>query len=566
MITMKKVAGLLSAVSVAFVLSCAPASNDDSEIKAAPLTATERLIDFDTAVSYFNTYYAPLKFKEKRFGFDFNAFAADLRQEVINAESDQQFYDILQRLTGVMEDGHVSIRFPDSVTYTVPFVLDYFEGRYFVVEVDEEFGKQNGISEKDELVLIDGEVPGVAAAQIKDRVAFGYELSDNRLAAYLLTKRRNLKPQSNQVVFKFLKHETNDEYFVNTFWNETRGGVFSLDNETFTPAKLVSNTVLGIGKMGDEAPFFMTPQVMSSSAFIDATISLDEWKAAGNEFVPYEVYAKLYKHNDKFVLMVRIPSYGIAPITYDGAQLSFEQETKRRVDSFEFILRKYESFADVLVIDQTHNPGGSVSYVEQLAGLFMEKRGFGFGFSPRADRLWLRALNNWPGFDQLSQSEQNFWTNVYQEIDLAHERGDFLGPQIPLTSISTSIEGKKAWSKPILLLIDELCGSGGDAFPLIMKGNKAAVLWGHRTGGLGGNVEALPQLTHSGASIRLTRSLFYLATEDAKIPEDEKQVENNGVTPDVDRTYGIEDMYDGYVTYFKDFSDFAVGLVNGDVE
>lgn len=548
-----------------YLVSCAPSSQDSSTIKAAPLTESERLIDFDTAVSYFKTYYAPLEFKERRFDLDFDSFASGLRSEVIAATSDQEFYDILQRLTGVMKDGHVSIRFPESVTYTVPFTVDYFEGRFFVVDVDSEFGKHTGISVRDELILIDGQNPGVTSSEIMKRSAFGYDLSDKRLAAFLLTKRRNFKPSSNQVVFKFIQQGTSNEYFVNTFWNEARNDALAEGKETFSLRKLVSNTELGIGKMGEETPFFMTSKVKEKTNFIDATISIDEWKAADKEFEPHNVFAKLYKHGDKQILMLRIPSYGIRPPTIDGVQLTFEQELARRVSTYELILKKYESFADVLVIDQTHNPGGSVSYVEQLASLFLNKRGPGFGFSPRADRLWLRGLNSWVGSEEISSVERKFWQNAYQEIDLAHERGDFLGPQIPLSSVSTTIEGKKAWTKPIVLLIDELCGSGGDAFPLIMKGNQAAVLYGHRTGGLGGNVEQLPVLTHSGATIRLTRSLFYLATEDGQIPGDDKQVENNGVTPDVERLYGIEDMNDGYTTYFKDFSDFAIEQADGDL-
>ena len=109
----------------------------------------------------------------------------------------------------------------------------------------------------------------------------------------------------------------------------------------------------------------------------------------------------------------------------------------------------------------------------------------------------------------------------------------------------------------MLVLIDELAGSCGDMFPMLVKANKRAKLFGQNTMGLGGNVEEVGQLNNSRITIAMTRGLFFPFRADAKyVPAD--LVENNGVAPDYEYAHTLKDFHGGYVDYVKAFSDKAI--------
>jgi C-terminal processing protease CtpA/Prc len=106
------------------------------------------------------------------------------------------------------------------------------------------------------------------------------------------------------------------------------------------------------------------------------------------------------------------------------------------------------------------------------------------------------------------------------------------------------------------VLIDELCGSGGDSFPMLMKANRLGRLLGNRTSGLGGSVEKVMDLPFSRASLSLTRGLFTTFRPDGKY-SDSDFVENNGVVPDVYYQHTIADLRGNFESYFKTVSDEA---------
>ncbi len=95
------------------------------------------------------------------------------------------------------------------------------------------------------------------------------------------------------------------------------------------------------------------------------------------------------------------------------------------------------------------------------------------------------------------------------------------------------------YTKPIVLLIDELSGSGGDAFPAIMGGIGRATLMGRRTMGAGGHVEIAGPLYFSGQTLSLTKSMFFRP--------DGVPVENHGAEPSVPYAPTVNDFVNGYV-------------------
>jgi C-terminal processing protease CtpA/Prc len=140
--------------------------------------------------------------------------------------------------------------------------------------------------------------------------------------------------------------------------------------------------------------------------------------------------------------------------------------------------------------------------------------------------------------------------------------GLYAGPTVPMTAELDAGANMIAphslvqWNKPVLVLHDELSGSGGDVFPDLLQAGGAAKTFGARTMGLGGSVEPVITLPYSQAQLHLTRGLMgpYNPSGDPKL------IENEGVTPNYPYAHTIADFRAGYVGYVKAFSQVATTI------
>lgn len=114
---------------------------------------------------------------------------------------------------------------------------------------------------------------------------------------------------------------------------------------------------------------------------------------------------------------------------------------------------------------------------------------------------------------------------------------------------------KYQYTKPILMLIDEMDFSGGDFMPAILQDNKRAKLFGTRTAGAGGFVYSFEFPNSHGIAI-----CSYTASI-AERPNLQK-IENLGVTPDIEYHITPEDLQDGYQNYINAVNQSVEELLN----
>src|SRR5687767_7600134 len=103
-----------AAISLVLLASACSQSPDLSGTKVRSLTRAEARADFEQMVQAVRTYYGPLEYKERRFGYTLNELADGSRVEIAAAAedaTDNDYYAIFQRFLAKFEDGHVGISF-----------------------------------------------------------------------------------------------------------------------------------------------------------------------------------------------------------------------------------------------------------------------------------------------------------------------------------------------------------------------------------------------------------------------------------------------------------------------
>lgn len=126
------------------------------------------------------------------------------------------------------------------------------------------------------------------------------------------------------------------------------------------------------------------------------------------------------------------------------------------------------------------------------------------------------------------------------------QQGTRITPPLPIFGIDEVLPDPMGvpYTKPILVLINELDFSCADVFPAILRDNGRATLFGKKTAGAGGYVRPYPALSRFGvAGYTLTGSLLYRL--------DGTSIENLGVSPDIPYEITERDLSENYSDYVQ---------------
>ena len=176
-----------------------------------------------------------------------------------------------------------------------------------------------------------------------------------------------------------------------------------------------------------------------------------------------------------------------------------------------------------------------------MAGLFLREDYLPLQFQFLASKSEYLEFKGWLDSEPPNTLTREFFAETVELVKKHWLLGDFLTPKIAFLGNHKLKPHPRGYTKPIVMLIDEMSGSGGDAFPAMLQGYGRAKLLGTRTMGAGGHVVDAPSLNNSGIQISLTKSLFYRP--------DGVAVENNGVAPDFPYTITRDDFIYQYRNY-----------------
>lgn len=520
-------------------------------LQARMLSGEQKIEDFRSLVAQIRAGYGPLDYKRETQGIDLDELVNEYEAKILSGSGNADFYYTLAEFIGRFRDGHFNPVIPTTHKSELPFTADLVQGKVLIDWVDRDKLSQADFpfEKGDEIIEFSGRAIADEIDLLSYFIQSGKDTTIRRKAVWALTLRRGsrMPVPTGALGRTVIKRAKSGRYIPVRegvlSWQESGEVLFEAKQR---PAALVSKVNYGMLSARDSLQELLgAPRLEKTYACNPGTrIAIPEAATIlmhpdrGGPFVAY------YHPDPRFsgnVGYIRIPDY--FPMDKLGNPAYAE-----RFSQYEWVVEQLEQNTVGLVIDQDHNCGGSVDYLEQMLGLFMPINYAATNFELLATPESYFDFKKWLEEDSVPFSRRRVWQeNVLKLIRDTYQSG------ASRLTVKTSITGRPFfepnrvhYTKPIVMLIDEIAGSGGDAFPAMLGGFKRARLIGTATSGLGGHVMDMAPLPHSQMGGRLTKSLFYRP--------DGVAIENNGAVPLAEDRY--LPTYNDFVDEYREYQAF----------
>lgn len=513
----------------------------------------EMTVFLDGVAQVYSSMYAPALWKKQFSQWTLEAELDKAKTKVQESESItiKGFQKIVRDFILSMKDYHVSVKFYATEKASLPFMVRGSDDRYFFVYIDrdklpkESFPFEVG----DELVKFNGEDVHSEVQKLKATLGGNTSETDQALAEMMLTSRSaesgvDVPKGAISIIVK--KGEKQVEHQL--IWEYQKEQV---SEAPFEPKNFATSFIGNLDMSSDVAMSFNTKnenpfQIGGRTSYLPA-LGKKIWTAAEDSH--FDAYIYLNKKKE-LIGYVRIPKYGAG-----------EKESKE----FLQIIKKFQEVTDKMVIDQLNNPGGSVFYLYSLVSMLTDKAvSTPKHYMAITQAEVLSAVTNLEQLEKVktlddlkkliggetiggypaSMTFAEFMKDYYRFLIDEWNAGKKLTAPHHLYGVDQiNPHPEVSYTKPILLLINELDFSGGDFFPAILQDNKRVTILGTRTAGAGGYV--LGQTIPNQFGVKTFRVTGSLADR-----VDHTPIENLGVTPDIEYTLTPSD----YQNKFKDYA------------
>ncbi|MBE8222039.1 MAG: protease-like activity factor CPAF [Bdellovibrionales bacterium] len=510
------------------------------------LTTEQKLLDFEYLISHIKSSYGPLEYKTQKRIVNIDKLITRFKSKIIKTHTNGDFYYTIKEFVSSFRDGHFSARIPTSQRASLPIRVDWVKGKV-LIHVAAPIVDKIKLSKGDELLKFNNKPVKSIVNKLKKYVGTGSKQTETRWATWLISVRPgSIVPVPSGNVTLTIKLKSSGKIVkVKTKWKVS--GEFLDEKEEF----LKQNKNLQSFSDNSELNFNPIENLSIATQFEDLGEKFAEinYACSPNTRItipkkatiimqkPFVAY--YYPTKKGNVGYLRIPHY------------SFGASSKIVFENYAYAVNELEKHTVALVIDQDHNCGGQVSFLGNIFGLFINRPVENALFRLVANKSEYISMKKYIKNSNSNIIGFDVWNNFLSHIKEAWLAGKHLTNKISLQRIYPN--QRTRYTKPIVVLTDEISGSGGDAFPALMQGYNRAKIIGTRTSGLGGSVSSIPNLPFSQISVSLTRTLFYHPNG--------KAIENNGVTPDLPYTITPKDFNGGYVKYRKFYTKKALGLL-----
>lgn len=538
----------------------------------AQMTPGEKASDFTQLAATYAMNYGPLQWKRDALNFDLLNIG-DWLAQAMQTKDDLDFYELCVSYVASLNDAHDVFILPADFFATLGFSVDLYDGKAIIEQINRrqlrafDFPFQIG----DELVSVDGVAAQDLIQSFTKYAIAANPLSTRRFAAELLTIRdQQIMPHA---------HVIPDASVVVV--NLQNGGMQSFSVpwvKSGTPITIVGPVIPPSSSLAAKdtlspatPPDYMQPlrrlrnaRLPDRRAVLGFGLTPPVFALPTNFVIRMGAkrfdffYSGTYQAQGLRIGYLRIP-------TFDQFLSS---------DDFQNEITYMQQNTDGLILDIMRNPGGDVCTAEDLLQRVIPNPFRTMGFEIRATRFWVE------GFRQAVQDAKDSGASdsviqqlqtLLQEVTAAFLTPSGRTPPLPLCHSDLTVPPATdannqviAYTKPIMLLVDEMSASGAELFAAVFQDNQRGTLFGMRTMGAGGNVDQFPVTTYSEGTATVTESLMSrknpVTTPDYPTAP---YVENIGVRPDIVQDYmTIDNLTNRGATFVQAFTDAMVKYIN----
>jgi hypothetical protein len=468
-----------------------------------------------------------------------------------------------------MGDYHVNISFISTESSYLPIRFKEANGKFYVLGVEAQLIKDRtakSIAVGDEIVTIDGKpIAEVINSYLDQEYNGGITRTDRSTGILYFPLRLGALGQKcpqGSLLFGVRQQLTNQLKAVKIDWLYTK--------------EEIANIIPPAGAKSAQKPKLKAPKQEPVFAFLKGSMMAPQFKAL--QKVRYTLGTESIGSRESFLPALGSKIWESDPDASPFHAYIFNLDSGERIgyvriphydgssphaDQFREIIRLFESNTDALIVDQVNNPGGSVFYMYALASMLSDKplavplhrialtqkevigamqdlEAFqNVKSDSQAQSMLGSSLDGYPVTLSLAKSFKQFMSFQVEEWN----KGHLLTQPIALFGVQEiKPDARARYSKPLLLLINELDFSCGDFLPAILQDNKRGVLMGARTGGAGGFI-----LTAEHPNLFGIESFTYTGSLAERV--DHNPIENLGVHPDIYYDISENDLQNRYADY-----------------
>lgn len=558
--------------------------------------------DLEVIKHHFEAGYAPAQWKKEYAGWDLNEAFESAKNQILTTPSitTKQFHQIVRTFINSMKDYHVDVSFFSTESASLPFSVKGIDGRYFIDWVDPlrlplsyyglragdellEFNERPIAEVIDELekVASKSSNPNTDKALAAMKLTIRYGMAgDSVPKGSILVKTKSVKNGKitvHQLCWAYKpEHVKNPFDFIQTldflswlpYHKQEKPKIELMKIVMATPLhqELAKEYAGRDGALGGRKSFLppFGEIIWSNEKKKDGNQDIEHQegdstdKGEGKEEKKDEPsfwHAYIYRHPQGYQIgYIRIPHYLVS---------------MDEIKEFGKIINMMDENTDALVIDQVHNFGGFV-HIQYILASILTNHPLQAPYHrikiTQKDVLdayetleLIKLIEMTTAFseseDQTSESKEeetglNFqellFLKAYCELILEDwNKGQTLTSATPILGVDKiNPHPKYRYSKPILMLINEMDFSGGDFMPAILQDNQRALLFGARTAGAGGYVFTFQFPNTNGIAF-----CSYTASIAERL--NNQKIENLGVTPDIPYQVTLDDVQSGYRGYIE---------------
>jgi hypothetical protein len=540
---------------------------------SAQLSPEQKASDFLNLAGIYAKGYAPYEWKRDVFNFDLLNIQPWLDQAAKTAD-DLDFYDLCIRyVAGLKSGGHDRFLIPSTFSARLNFTVDLYDGKTLIDSInraalpESSFPFQIG----DELVSVDGKTSEQLITELAPYGIVSSPGAQRRSAAGTITTRTQQRIARlidlGDTATVVIRREGGALETYTIRWTKTGTPLIQVGPVPDPGSAADKARLAGVPLADPDEPEYMavlralqnataygTDTVLGSGAIAPIFTMPPEWSQRLGNSPLDEFFSGTFPAGGYTIGFIRIPSFS-------------PRSQTRALQQFNTEIAYFQANTDGLIVDDMRNPGGSVAYLNLLAQRLIPYPFRTLGYEIRATSNWIESLSSSVRFARLSGADQSIIDLLQQTLDSvvaanAQNRGrtgpvPVDGPTLERQPATDAQGNMIAYTKPLMVLVDEFAGSGGDAFPATIQDNGRGPIFGMRTMGLGGTVSNVNATAYSEAITRITQSLMNrkapVITPDLPAAP---YVENIGVRPDIVVDYMTRDnlLYGGnaFVARFMD--------------